>query len=458
VKSRKAEVIRRVHALPQVTFETHSLTSFGGLVVFQALFSALRLPARLRKCFAHLGRARVFGLARVVLQLVVHVLLGFRRLRDRDYYADDPLVCRVLGVRKLPDVSTITRTLAAADSRSVDALRDLVREDVLTRIADESLARVTADFDGSVLSTKGHAEGSAIGYNPKRKGARSYYPLFCVISQTGQFLDVLHRPGNCHDSNGAREFIGSCIGALRERVPRATLESRLDAAFYDDSILGLLDSLRVEYAAAVPFLRFPALKGYIAARQRWNVIDDEWAFFEVDDWRPKSWKTTRRLIIVRHRVRVAKQGPLQLDMFEPVERDYEYKAIVTNKNTSAGNVIGFFNGRGLQEATFAEAKQFAALDYIPSRRLVPNRIFVLASMLAHNLARELQMRTAERSRSTSSSRAALWAFNVLGTIRHLVVRRAGRLTRPAGRLHLALAASGDAKAEIERYLHHLQAA
>jgi hypothetical protein len=52
------------------------------------------------------------------------------------------------------------------------------------------------DFDGSVLSTKGHAEGSAIGFNKRKKGARSYYPLFCTVAQTGQFFDMHHRPGN----------------------------------------------------------------------------------------------------------------------------------------------------------------------------------------------------------------------------------------------------------------------
>src|SRR5690606_5332242 len=40
----------------------------------------------------------------LVLMLVVHLLLGFRRLRERDYYRDDPLVQRVLGLRRLPDV------------------------------------------------------------------------------------------------------------------------------------------------------------------------------------------------------------------------------------------------------------------------------------------------------------------------------------------------------------------
>ena len=48
---------------------------------------------------------------------------------------------------------------------------------------------------------------TAVGYNKKKKGQRSYYPLFCTVAQTGQVLDVWHRAGNVHDSNGARAFI-----------------------------------------------------------------------------------------------------------------------------------------------------------------------------------------------------------------------------------------------------------
>jgi hypothetical protein len=49
----------------------------------------------------------------------------------------------------------------------------------------------------------------------------------------------------------------------------------------------------------------------------------------------------------------------------------------------------FFNGRGLQEDLFGEAKQHAALGYIPCRRLVPNQLYVSSAML-HNLSRERQ--------------------------------------------------------------------
>jgi hypothetical protein len=44
------------------------------------------------------------------------VLLGFRSLRERDHYADDPLVARVCGVRRLADVATLSRRLGGLDT------------------------------------------------------------------------------------------------------------------------------------------------------------------------------------------------------------------------------------------------------------------------------------------------------------------------------------------------------
>ena len=75
---------------------------------------------------------------------------------------------------------------------------------VLDRLKNVALARVTLDFDGSVIGTGRFAEGSAVGFNKKKKGQRSYYPLFCTVAQTGQVLNILHRSGNVHDSMAQR--------------------------------------------------------------------------------------------------------------------------------------------------------------------------------------------------------------------------------------------------------------
>jgi Transposase DDE domain group 1 len=195
MKLSRNQVQSKTHAIPELRFEDQKLTSFAGLFVFQLLFQRLDLKSRLRKCFQHLRSNRAYDHALAVLGLIVHLLIGFRQLRDVRYYRDDPMVQRTLGLNRLPDVATISRLLATADFASVTSLRQLIRQMVLEALSTIGLRRITLDFDGSVIGTGRSAEGSAVGFNRKKKGQRSYYPLFCTIAQTGQVFDVLHRPG-----------------------------------------------------------------------------------------------------------------------------------------------------------------------------------------------------------------------------------------------------------------------
>ena len=105
----------------------------------------------------------IYGHHIVMLLLVIHLLIGYRRLRDVEYYKDDPMVKRLLGLSRLPEVSTLSRALRTTDSGSIDKVRGLLRVICIERIQEERICRLTLDFDGSVLSTNGHnIEGTAV--------------------------------------------------------------------------------------------------------------------------------------------------------------------------------------------------------------------------------------------------------------------------------------------------------
>jgi hypothetical protein len=290
----------------------------------------------------------------------------------------------------LPDVATICRALGQADARSVAKVGALSRQLVQDRLHRLQLARLTLDFDGSVLPTQRHAEGSAVGYCKAKKGARSYYPLFCTVAQTGQVFDLLHRPGNVHDSRGAKEFIVACIETIRAVLPGIVLEVRLDSAFFSDESVRTLHELGVEFSISVPFERFVELKQRIERRRRWHRANDELSYFE-DRWKPKSWPRRCRFVFLRTVHRRRSKQPVQLDLFEPVDTEFRYTVVVTNKTVHAAAVVRFHHGRGAQEAVFAELKSQGQLDYIPTRTLAGNQLYLLAAVLAYNLNRELQM-------------------------------------------------------------------
>ncbi len=457
MKSSKAQIHAKFHKIPTIHFEDQKLTSFSGLLIFQALFRRINLKKRLKACFRHIKISPIFGHHTIVLLLIVHLLIGFRRLREVDYYRDDPIVLRLLGLRKLPDTSTISRALYQIEVEGVDNYRQLSRELVIEGLIRERLPRLTLDFDGSVLSTKGHAEGTAVGFNKAKKGARSYYPLFCTVAQTAQFFDLLHRPGNVHDSNGADEFMLLCFENLRAKLQGTTFESRMDAAFFSKKVMSVFDDNHVKFTASVPFERLTELKDKIEQRNRWRRIDNEWSYFETN-WKPQSWDTNYRFIFVRRKTHKQRKGPIQLDFFEPRDVNYDYKVIVTNKNESAKAVILFHNGRGSQEAIFGDAKGDCGLNVIPTRRLAGNQIYTLCSMMAHNLCKELQMISAPAASRAMPKRPAAWKFKTLDTLRHRIIQRAGRLTRPQGELTLTMSANRTVQKELLQFLDAVQEA
>lgn len=456
VKLPKSLSRTRKSCIPTLRFEQQNLSSFSGLIVFQELFAEIGLSKRLSKCSPKEKTGGHTSFSLLFRLLIVNALLGMRKLRDVDHYREDPVVRRTLGVSHLPSVPTVSRMLEKCDESSVSSLQEQSRNLVTERLALEKLATVTLDFDGSVISTNRKAEGSAVGFNKNRKGARSYYPLFCTVAQSGQVLDALHRSGNVHDSRGAIEFVEACVRSVRQALPDVRIETRMDSAFFNDDMIQQLESLKVEYAISVPFERFHELKGMFEQRKRWSSIPggdrEQWAFEK--RWKPKCWNRKARFLFVRTENPKQRKGPLQLDLFEPIEYGYDYKCAVTNKNCSIKSAVLFLEGRGSQENVFAELKSQGALAYVPCRRQAANQSYMLCSIMAHNLCRELQMRTWERLRGTTEKRTALWVFEKIQTLRNAFICKAGRFTRPAGKPTLTL----NENPVVEQYLRNYLAA
>jgi len=266
-----------------------------------------------------------------------------------------------------------------------------------------------------------------------------------------------HRPGNVHDSNSAADFMLRCFENAKSQLPGTLLESRMDGAFFNKKIIPLLATKKVQFTASVPFARFTELERMIETCESWSVIDENWSFFETQ-WKPKSWNTKFRFVFTRKKIKKPQKGALQLDLFEPVDRDYQYKVIATNKTESAKAVVLFHNGRGSQESIFGNAKNDTALGVIPCKRLIANQVFTLASMMAHNFSKEIQMLAHPAATRAKPKRPTAWKFKKLDTIRHQIIQRAGRFTWPKGKLTLTMSSNRAVKKDLLHFMNSLQKA
>ena len=234
----------------------------------------------------------------------------------------------------------------------------------------------------------------------------SYYPLFCMVEEMGLVLDVLHRSGNVHDSNGSLEFVKNCIVLIRKALPKCVIEIRMDSAFFSDEMIRFLEGSKVQYTISVPFERFTELKGIIEKRKFWRAYKQgnyKGGYFD-KKWKPKKWGKCSRFVFVKKEVKKQNKKTVQLDLFEPIDWGFEFKVIVTNKKRFSRNIVRFHEGRGQQEHVFAELKNQAAMSYIPVKSGNGNRSYLVSSVLAHNLTRIMQIKNTEKDRGTNQQR------------------------------------------------------
>ena len=161
MKHNKFDVRCKLTCLPRLRFDDQQLSSFSELILFQQLINDLDLKRRLSCCFEHQKSKPPFSPTSIVLVLVVSIWLGYKRLRDVQFFKNDPVVLRLLGLTHVPTVSTISRQLSTVDVRSIRGIERLQQNMVTDALTREQLAIITIDFDGSVLGTCRHADGVA---------------------------------------------------------------------------------------------------------------------------------------------------------------------------------------------------------------------------------------------------------------------------------------------------------
>jgi len=89
----------------------------------------------------------------------------------------------------------------------------------VNRVIDR-LRQGTLDLDSTVLTVYGKQEGARVGYNPHKRGKRSYHPLLCFIAETGDYLYGKLRRGDAASATGLIPLQTLMCTCLRE-VPES---------------------------------------------------------------------------------------------------------------------------------------------------------------------------------------------------------------------------------------------
>ena len=457
MRLRKRLLRARVKGHFPIVFTDEALSAHAGLALIGHFLEAAGWTRRLRAVFSDRAFDCDYGSFRMALSVIGLLLVGGRRLVHLRELEADPVFLRFSRLGRLPSVRTLSRWLKTVTAPYREALGEMLRDVAFATWSRAALHRITIDLDGTVIRTSERAQGAARGFNPHHPKDPSYYPLTAHLAQTGQVLDVVNRPGNVHDSNGAVDRLRFLIDDVRERLGAVPIEVRLDGAFCQAPVLELLTASRVEFAMKMPMWKWLGVRERIDSRKQWVRVNDRLSAFSLR-LRIEPWKRSERIVVLRKRISGKPAKHFQLDLFQPDDGYYEYSMIVTNKTESEATVWAFMAGRGGHEKTLAELKQNVAFGSVVTDDWDANSTWQLLSALTHNLMRDFQIQAGlARPRTNGRKRTYRYRFLSMRTLRFLTIHLPGRVARPAGRPQLRIAAAPTTRRRLERIQENIAA-
>jgi hypothetical protein len=235
------------------------------------------------------------------------------------------------------------------------------------------------DIDSVVLTLYGHQQGGRVGYNPRKRGRRSYHPLLCFEAHRQEFWHGSLRPGDTAPNTGVIHFLQRCLAKVPTHIARGRIRVRADAGFFSGKFINYLDQLGLGYVIVAQEHR--------TIRQRTLAVRFKTlgSGVQIGEFRyqPLRWKRACRFVVVRRPIPEDPVEAAQLTLFK--DRRYAYTVLVTNLDLDPWRIWTFYRPRAIIEKDIRELLYDLPLGKIPSSRWVANVAFFQTVLLAFNL-------------------------------------------------------------------------
>jgi hypothetical protein len=424
-----------------IAFEEPGLTHFAGMALIHAFCQKLGLKRLLQRCLRPTPRSRDYQPAELLLALLYAIVVGLDRINATQILQYNGAFQQIVGLARFPDQTALRRfprRLTPRHIRQVARLHDQLRQALFARPRPRS--SLTFDLDSVVLVVYGHAEGARVGYNPKKRGRRSYHPLLCFEAHRQEFWHGSLRPGNTVAATGAVPFLRVCLAKVPPGIARARLRLRGDSGFFGKRIIECLDGERVGYAIVAKEYR--PIKA-LARGCRFKKLRTGW---EVGEFRyqPGGWQAPHRFVVVRRPILTDPVEAKQRTLF--TDKQYAYHVLVTNLRTDAWRVWRFYAPRARIEKHIRALLSDYPLAKIPTADWIPNVAFFHLLLFAFDLVhyfRRLYLPPAYRTAT-------------LQTVRRELLVIPGRLVKSKNRYRLKLPKEYHFRRAFEYALRQIQ--
>jgi hypothetical protein len=406
-----------------ISFEEPHLTHFAGMALIHAFCQKLGLKRLLQRCLRPVPRSREYQPAELLLALLYAIIVGLDRINATQILQYNGAFQQIVGLMRFPNATTLRRFLRRLRPRHIRQLvrlHDQLRQALFARPRLRS--SLVFDLDSVVLVIYGHAEGARVGYNPKKRGRRSYHPLLCFEAHRQEFWHGSLRPGNTVAATGAVPFLRVCLAKVPPGIARARIRVRGDAGFFGKRVVEFLDGEGVGYGLVAK--EYKPIKA-LARGCRFTKLRSGW---EVGEFRyqPGRWQAPHRFVVVRRPIPTDPVEAKQLTLFKDTK--YAYHVLVTNLRTHPWRIWRFYAQRARIEQHIRELLYDYPLARIPTAEWLPNVAFFQLLLFAFDLVhyfRRLCLPPAYRT-------------TTLKTVRRELLVIPGRLVKAKNRYRLKL--------------------
>jgi len=350
--------------------ETH-ITHFGGMWLIQRFCKKIGLKKHLQNYIRLAQRNQSYHPSELFLALMFAIIMGLRRINKTEILKYNGAFLEMLGIACFPDQSTLRRFLKRLSPKTIRRLvrlHDSLRAYLFCLPAERTT--LIFDIDSVVVTIYGKQEGSRIGYNPKKKGRRSYHPLLCFESHFQEFWHGSLRPGNTASSTGAVPFIKTCLKKVPKTIARSRIRFRMDPGYYGSRTVRFLDSTKCGYVIAAK--QYSTIK----RRARTCQFQSVGAGWEVGEFREQvrwTWKKKHRFVVIRHPIPEDPEETRQPELFK--DKKYVYHVFVTNLTMSPWRVYLFYRPRATIEKNIRELLYDYPMGKIPTDSWISNVAF-----------------------------------------------------------------------------------
>lgn len=360
-------------------FSGKNLTLFGGAGLIRRFFDKLKLVDTLSALDSAHPKQQGYQSSQMAISLLYGLFFGLSRPYKMLPLCWDGVFKMVSRLFSFPVQSTISRFLAGVRKAVGDKVAEINLDMLLKRREGfkNFLLGITIDLDSHVTTVYGDQQRAKAGFNPKKKGRKSYHPLMAFIGETRDFIKGTLRPGNRHTSYDARGFVASIIRTLPVKVRRL----RADCGFFSIEFVWWLLKKGIEYYIAVPL--HPWVQRVILSQGKWVSIKRGIAVKELE--LPLGKTVSCRLVVIRTVVGKKEKPKKQLSLIKGDDALYDYQVIATSSRRSPYEVWRFYNKRANCENMIKEGIYSFGMDNMVSHEYAGNVFWFQVVMFGYNL-------------------------------------------------------------------------